>query len=418
MKMPNSHNKDSKQLVCVHYYFYPDNSAGSQMLSDISFYLSSNSFEVTVITSRYVRYDVEDKTLINYEEINGVNVYRVWSSNFGRRRIINRVINYITLEISLMIKLFQIVKQNDTVLLLTEPPFFNIIAYPIIRLKKGVVVNWVQDLFPEVAVSAGLFSKSSLINRSLTTLRNFIFKKADKNIVIGNTMLDYLVSIGISNNTIKIVNWSKGGEIFPISHNDNQIRKDWGLEGKFVIGYSGNLGRAHDVSTILAVIDKLKFNNNILFLFIGCGDGFDTVKQYAAKNKLNNIMFKPYQNRDLLPLSLNIADVHWVTLDPKMEGFIVPSKFYGILAAGKPVIFIGDREGEIARDIRKGECGESVIIGNYKRLEEIIKQYSNNVTLLSALGQNSRKLFEEKYQFHISAVKFYNLLTDIGRNIQ
>jgi glycosyltransferase involved in cell wall biosynthesis len=129
-------------------------------------------------------------------------------------------------------------------------------------------------------------------------------------------------------------------------------------------------------------------------------------------------MFKPYQNRDLLPLSLNIADVHWVTLDPKMEGFIVPSKFYGILAAGKPVIFIGDRDGEIARDIRKGECGESVIIGNYKRLEEIIKQYSNNVTLLSALGQNSRKLFEKKYQFHISAVKFYNLLTDIGRNIQ
>ena len=278
MKKPSSHNKENNRLVCVHSYFYPDNSGGSQMLCDLSFCLSSNSFDVSVIASRKMRYSYDD-ALLNQEIINGVHVYRVWSSNLGRKRNINRVVDYITLEISLMMKIFQIVKAGDIVILLSEPPLLNIFAYPLIRLKKGVVTNWVHDLFPEVAVSAGLFSKKSFINRLITKLRNYVFKRADQNIVIGNRMFDYLVNIGVSyKNITKIENWSDGRAIHPVPHNDNHLRKDWGLEGKFVIGYSGNLGRGRDISTILAVIWKLRFNTTILFLFIGSGVGLDRIK--------------------------------------------------------------------------------------------------------------------------------------------
>ena len=413
MKKPSSHNKENNRLVFVHSYFYPDNSGGSQMLCDLSFCLSSNTFDVSVIASRKMRYEYNNAPL-NQEIINGVHVYRVWSSNLGRKRNINRVVDYITLEISLMMKIFQIVKAGDIVILLSEPPLLNIFAYPLIRLKKGVVTNWVHDLFPEVAVSAGLFSKKSFINRLITKLRNYIFKRADQNIVIGNRMFDYLVNIGVSyKNITKIENWSDGRAIYPVPHNDNHLRKDWGLEGKFVIGYSGNLGRVHDISTILAVIWKLRFNTNILFLFIGAGVGLKRIKKYVEEKNLNNVMFKPFQSRDLLSMSLSVADIHWLTLNPNMEGFIVPSKFYGILAASKPVFFIGDTDGEIARDIKKIGCGSSFEIGDIDKLENFIIQCANDLKYSAKIGNIGRQKFGELYDFPVAADKFIQLFKEL-----
>jgi colanic acid biosynthesis glycosyl transferase WcaI len=413
MNQSSLHNKDNNKLVFVHSYFYPDNSAGSQMLSDLSFCLHSNSFDVSVIASRKMRYDY-DNSLLNQEIINGVHVYRVWSSNLGRNRNIYRVFDYVTLEISLIIKIFQIVKAGDIVILLSEPPLLNIFAYPFIRFKKGVVTNWVHDLFPEVAVSAGLFSKKSLINRLIIKLRNYVFKSADQNIVIGNRMFDYLVNIGESyKNITKIENWSDGRAIHPVTHNDNHLRKEWGLEGKFVIGYSGNLGRAHDISTILAVIWKLRFNTNILFLFIGDGVGLNRIKKYVNEKNLNNVVFKPFQNRDLLSMSLCVPDIHWLTLNPNMEGFVVPSKFYGILAASKPAIFIGDTDGEIARDIKRINCGNSFEIGDIDKLESFILQCADDPKYVAKIGKIGHQKFGELYDFPVAVGKFIKLFKEL-----
>jgi len=410
MKKSNSRNK---KIIFVHSYFYPDNSAGSQMLTDLSFFISSNGLNVSVITSRKLRYRY-DEALLNKEVINGVNVHRVWSSNFGRKGYIKRVIDYITLDLSLMIGLLQIVKKGDIVVLLTEPPLFNVVAYPLIRLKKGVVVNWIFDLFPEVAVSAGLFSKTSIINILLKKLRNYTFKRAEKNIVIGSRMFDYLVNLSVSAKNISLIeNWSHGDAIYPVLTSDNNFRKDWGLEGKFVIGYSGNLGVAHDISTILPVISTLRFNSNILFLFIGSGVGLDRVKKYTEEQNLNNVLFKPFQELDFLSMTLSVPDIHWVTLNPNMEGFIVPSKFYGILAASKPVIFIGDIDGEIARVIESIGCGKSFEIGDSDKLENFIKYCSKDLEYVTKIGNIGRQKFDELYDFPLAAEKFMRLFKEL-----
>jgi colanic acid biosynthesis glycosyl transferase WcaI len=401
------------KIIFTSSYFYPDYSAGSQMLSDLSFYLSKNGFDAAVVTSRRM-YDDSGKPLLTHEEFNGVDVHRVWSSRFGRKSYIGRIIDYISLEVSLIIKLFNIIKKGDIVVLMTDPPLLNVISYPLIKFKRGVVVNWLHDLFPEVAVSAGVFAKTSLINRLITKLRNQVIKGADKNVVIGSKMYSYLVDIGVNNEKItKIENWSDGSAIYSIENKDNCIRNDWGLEDKFVVGYSGNLGRAHDISTILTVIEKLKYESNILFLFVGGGVGLNRIKKHTKENKLNNVMFKSYQDRDLLALSLNVADVHWVTLNPKMEGFIVPSKFYGILAAGKPVIFIGDADGEIARDIKRIGCGECIDIGKSDKLESIIKQYSDDPKYVTKMGGLGREEFCKSYDFPVAADKFTKLFNEI-----
>lgn len=405
-------NNNIKHLVFVHSFFYPDYSAGSQMLSDLSFYLADEGFDVTIVTSRKM-YDGSNKSLLKQEVINGVNIHRVFSFNWNRKSYIGRIFNYISLEISLIIKLFNITKKGTIIVFMTDPPLLNIIAYPLIKFKSGLVVNWLQDLFPEVAVSAGLFSKESLINRLLTKFRNLTLKNSDKNIVIGNRMRDYLLNIGIDDKKIiKIENWSDGDEIYSISNSENSIRNEWELGGQFVVGYSGNLGRAHDTSTIITVIDELKLIQNITFLFIGGGVGLERIKRHVEQNNLKNVIFKPYQDRGLLVLSLNIADVHWVTLDPKMEGFIVPSKFYGILAAAKPVIFIGDINGELAQDIKRIGCGESVNIGDTNKLVRLIIKYSTSPAYVSKIGNLGREEFNIAYNFNIASDKFKKLFNE------
>jgi colanic acid biosynthesis glycosyl transferase WcaI len=413
MKKSTSNNIQKKKLVFIHSYFYPDNSAGSQMLSDLSFSLSSNAFNVSIIASRKLRYGNANK-LLKKEEINGTHVYRVWSSNLGRKSYISRAIDYITLEISLLIKIFSTVQPGDIVILMTEPPMFNVLAYPIVRFKKGVIVNWVFDLFPEVAVSAGLFSKKSFINKFFQKLRDYAFKRVNQNIVIGNAMFDYLINLGVNENKITLIqNWSDGKAIQPISSINNPLCKEWNLTGKFVVGYSGNLGLAHDISTILTVIWKLRLNLNIVFLFIGSGAGLYKIKKYVEDQNLKNVIFKPFQDSESLSLSLSVADIHWLTLNPKMEGYIMPSKFYGILAAGRPVIFIGDIEGEIAREIDKIGCGCSLEIGESKKLEDIIIQYADNPEFASKVGNKGRQKFLELYDFPVASMKFLNLFNEL-----
>ena len=194
---------------------------------------------------------------------------------------------------------------------------------------------------------------------------------------------------------------------------NNKIRKKLGMSDKFVIGYSGNLGIAHDIKTFYGTIKLLQKHTNIFFLFIGGGYGMKELKRYVKEKKLKNVMFQPYQSRDLLPLTLNVADVHWVTLEPNMEGYIVPSKYYGILASGKPVIFIGDRDGEISVEVNKERCGASVAIGDVQSLAEIIRLYSEDTDLVNQVGQKGRKMFETLYDMPISTNKFLQLFTDL-----
>jgi len=406
--MKNTH------IIFVHSFFYPDYSAGSQMLSDLVFYLAKKGMNISVITSRKM-YDGGSDLLPSYEEINGVNIFRTRSTAFGRKTYIGRICDYLSLEVSLIFKLFRITKKQTVVVLMTDPPLLNIIARPVIGFKGGKTVNWLQDLFPEVAVGAGLLKKSSFINKAITKLRNISLNRSENNIVIGHLMQDYLLKVGIDRKKVlRIPNWADGSAIKSLPRDENSIRLEWGLKDKFIVGYSGNLGKAHDVNTILSAIEQLQHEKHICFLFIGGGVGMRQLKRYVVKNKFKNVLFKPYQPREILHLTLSVADVHLVVLDPRMEGFIVPSKIYGILAAGRPLIFIGSKEGELSIEVFNLKCGASVEIGDTELLIDLIKTYSMDIELIQKMGQSGRRGFEELYDLPVSADKFYTLLNNMN----
>jgi len=350
------------KIIFINRYFYPDHSATSQMLSDLAFGLTSQieDKEIHIVTSQQ-RYDDASAKLPAYEQINQVHIHRVKTTQFGRQNLMGRAGDYLSFYFSAASKLFQLTKKGDTLVAKTDPPLISVIAAIIAKLKKAHLVNWLQDLFPEVAAELGIKLASGIIYKILKGIRNKTLQQAKMNVVIGELMAERLRKEGIADNKVTVIhNWADGEQIKPVPHDNNPLRKEWGLKGKFVVGYSGNLGRSHDFSTILAAAEVLKDNPEIIFLFIGGGAQLPDIKQHCEEKGLSNVMFKPYQPRENLDKSLSVSDVHLISLKPELEGLIVPSKFYGVLAAGRPVIFIGDNAGELAGIIKREQCGQCI----------------------------------------------------------
>ena len=185
------------------------------------------------------------------------------------------------------------------------------------------------------------------------------------NVAIGEGMRKRLLDLGVDPARVDVIhNWSDDERIQPLSAEANPLRGEWGLDGKFVVGYSGNLGRAHEYETLLAAADRLRGERNLVFLFIGGGASMDGLRAEAQARGIENLIFRPYQAAERLRESLAVPDVHLVVLRPEMEGLIVPSKFYGIAAAGRPTIFVGSRDGEIAGLLSAGEAGFAVDQGD------------------------------------------------------
>jgi colanic acid biosynthesis glycosyl transferase WcaI len=398
-------------VVFINRYFYPDHAAASQLLSDLAFYLAKQNFDVTVVTSRQI-YDDPLNELPSEEIINGVRIKRVRTSRFGRQRLWGRTVDYLTFYPSAIGYLLKTVRKADIVIAKTDPPLVSVLVAIIAKFHNAVFINWIQDLFPEVAITLGV-KGINIVEPLLRYIRNYSLCVAKYNVVLGDRMAQRLISEGIMANRIKVIhNWSDGDQIKPVEGHENELRYAWGLQDKFVVGYSGNMGRAHEFGTIIDAAGLLKEAPNIVFLFIGDGAQRAWIAQEADKRGLKNIIFKPYQPREQLPLSLTVPDVHLISLQPELEGLIVPSKFYGIAAAGRPIIYIGDSEGEIPRILREGGCGYTVDIGNAGNLASHIKNMSLKPVESRDMGRRSRCVFEKRFDKMLAMDEWKMLITE------
>lgn len=398
-----------KRIILINRYFYPDISATSQLLGDLAFELTTSDYEIFVITSR-LRYDDSNALLPPREKIRGINIFRVWTTRFGRRILAGRAIDYITFYYSVWWRLLILLRSSDLVVVKTDPPLMSVLAAFVTRLKGAKQVNWLQDLFPEVAVELNI-TGLKMFSPALRALRNYSLRFATSNVVIGDLMARRVQSENIDQNKITVIhNWSDAAEIYPLTSEENYLKTEWGLNDKFVIGYSGNLGRAHEFETIMNAASLLEREKNIIFLFIGGGSQYQRLKERAEQSCAKNIIFKQYQTRDKLRYSLSIPDVHLVTLRPSLEGLIVPSKFYGIIAAGRPIVYIGKKSGEIPNILEKTNCGVTVTPGEAKKLCDQIYEFYENPGLTKTAGKNARVMFEEKFDKSIALNNWRQLL--------
>lgn len=409
------------RLIFVNRFFYPDHSATSQMLTDLAFGLADSGVSINVVTSR-LSYDDPDARLPARETSNGVRIERIWTSRLGRSVLLLRSIDYLTFYLSATWALLRLVKRGDIVIAMTDPPALSVLVAAIAKIRGARLVNWLQDIFPEVAEALNVGGRlASVLFAPLRFLRNASLRHADMNVAIGELMAKRLTGLGVEASQISVVpNWADCKAIRPVARAANPFRMAWGLSGTFVIAYSGNLGRAHDIETLLnamaATENRSRSALPMKWLFIGGGALHARLKAEAARRGLTKVDFRPYQPRERLSESLSVADVHIVSLRPELEGLIVPSKFYGVAAAGRPTLFIGARNGEIARLIARHECGIAVEPGDAAGLVDAIDAMVGGPARCRYMGVRAREMCEANFDKTRAIDAWRELLGSVARS--
>jgi len=390
-----------RRLIFVNRFFFPDFSATSQLLSDLAFHLAAGGREVHVVTSAQI-YDAPRAPLASlpaFETVSGVQVHRVPTTRFGRVSLIGRSFDYLTFYHSARRHLLALARPGDLIVAKTDPPLLSVAMMSAASRSGAGFINWLQDVYPEVAVALDVPLLRGPVAHQLARWRDRSLQAAEGNVVVGDLMAEKLAELGVAPARIHVIaNWCNDTELRPVPHQDNPLCRAWGLQDKFVFGYSGNLGRAHEFATMLAAAARLRDDARFVFLMIGGGRRYEELRHAAeSKGLAAAFRFLPYQPRDTLAQSLGASDAHWVSLNPKLEGLIVPSKFYGIAAAGRPVIMIGDPNGELGRLVAAHRCGFVVKPGDADALAGALLQLANEPDTRAQMGAGARHLLEARF---------------------
>lgn len=406
-------DRKPSRIVFINRFFYPDHSATAQILYDIAEATAANGRSVDVITSR-LSYDAK-QVYPAREKTGEIRIRRVMTSRFGRSSVIGRALDYASFYVSASFTALVMLRHQDIVVVKTDPPLLSVPIGLIARLRGARLINWLQDIYPDVAIELGVVSGSGGTSKLLRWLRNRSFARADMNVVIGQRMADVLARNGVSSRNITIIeNFSDDQTIAPSQTRSLSLRRKWGIgSDDFVVGYSGNLGRAHDYATLLNAAEHLRSSHRVKFLFVGGGHRHDQLRSEIGTRNLTNVVFRPYQPRCELSDSLNLPDLHWVSLRPELEGLIVPSKFYGIVAAGRPVLFIGDPDGEIGRITQANGLGVTIKVGDSTELANVIRRCSNDPGSVVRMGRAARWYVDAKHSKALAINRWSDLLAQV-----
>lgn len=403
-------NTEKQHVILINRFYWPDFSATSQMLTDLATGLA-DEYAVTVVTSRALYNDPLAK-LERCEEHAGVEVLRLNTTRMGRSSLWGRALDYISFYIRVFWYLIRSTRKGDLVVLKTDPPLLSLLNTAAVRFRGGRVINWLQDIFPEIAIELGAFPRSRLFSAPLIGWRNRTLRAAKTNVAISRHMQEMLARQDVSN-TRCIPNWADGELIQPLAHADNPLHLEWNPQNKFLVGYSGNFGRAHSFDELLQAIMLLNSRPEIHFVLIGEGAALDDLLEAVERKNLHNVSFEPYQPHDTLRKSLGAIDLHLVTLKEGMEGLVLPSKIYGVLAAGRPMAFIGDADGEIAELIHEKEVGFAINHGEGAYLAEQIQALANDPERMRRMGANARRLFDQEYSKIRAMERWKKLMADV-----
>ena len=315
------------------------------MLRDLAVGLVSQGVEVTILC-------MAERGTVD-ERIDGVRVVRI-GGVFSRRNTLLRAAAYVFMIPSLLVRAL-LMRRTDAVVTMTDPPMLAVVGPMIAFFKRNRIIHWAQDLYPEVAEELGVLPRGSAATRLLRVVSSQALRQADAVVSIGRCMTARLRGRGVVYGRIReIANWSP--PVAPVPPGENKFRASLGIGDAFVVAYSGNMGLAHEFDAVLEAASDLS-GRKVVFLMIGDGPRRAEVQAEAFRRGLGNMRFLPAQPREQLAESLSAADAHLVTMRANLCGLVVPSKFYGVLTAGRPCIFVGPGNSEVARVIKESGVG-------------------------------------------------------------
>jgi len=410
-----------KKLLVIPHYFYPDIAATAQIVTELCEKLQYD-FEITVICvvpscNGNVQREYERKRLY-FEQYQNISIVRVKVPNFSKQSKSSRIKNILLYFFNTIIAINRVGKQ-DIVFTMSQPPILGGVLGVIAKIiKKSKLVYNIQDFNPEQTEAIG-YVKNKAIIYIARSIDKFSCKMADKIVVVGGDMEEVLkdrFKPKKAPKNVVINNWINKKEIFPLGKDNDGVinfKKKYGLENKFVFMYSGNIGLYYDLKNIVKIIGTLKNLKDVVFAFVGEGAIKQQLMNYCIKNNLDNVVFIPYQNRKDLNYSLNAADAHIVTNAKGLKGISVPSKIYGILAAGKFVLAVLENGSE-ARNIIEGcNCGKCIEPGDYVGLKNLLNDTYERKNELTCFGERGKKYSDENLEREVSIMKYRLLLYEL-----
>ncbi len=407
---------DKKKLLIYAHYYIPDVASTGQILRELAEGMI-HEFDITIVcvvpsyTGKVA--DEYKKKMFYKEEINGVKVIRIRVPEFSKSNKLSRVKNILSYFIGAMIATFKVGKM-DYVYSISQPPILGgLLGVWGKWMKRAKYIYNIQDFNPEQTMAVG-YSKNKLVLKAMMMFDKFSCRQADKVIVVGRDMVETLKGRfkgrKVPNHTF-INNWIDEKEIYPLPPGHEKVvtfKEKYGLQDKFIIMYSGNLGLYYDLENLMNVIEKFKDRDDVVFAFIGEGTIRESLVQYKEKNNLQNVRFIPYQDKADLIYSLNAGDVHWCLNAKGIKGVSVPSKLYGIIAAGKPIIGALEAGSEARLIIEDTNCGYVTEPGNYKEIEAIIEKFLNekDTSIITEMSEHGRMYLVNNLTKNVSIQRY------------
>jgi len=332
-----------------------------------------------------------------YELSESILVKRVNVPRFNKNNLLLRILGFFFLATGIAFKILLHVKKSDKLVLVTNPPTLLPVTAFLKMLKGFHFVIIIHDVFPENAVAGGMINNKSVLYKFLLSIFNWSYRVADRLIVVGSDMKDlFNEKVGTKKPISVITNWADHKDIFPME--SSQFSENYRSESKnkILIQFAGNIGRVQGLEQLFRLLGKIK-NHSWYLVLIGDGAQKELLEVMVRKMRISNIQFLPSRSRDEQNEFLNACDLGLVTLSPGMIGLGVPSKVYNIFSAGRPVLYIGDRNAEISRYIHENDVGwafswdeEGAIIDFFEKIHQITSE-------IPSKGVNARRLTEKSF---------------------
>lgn len=430
---------EKKKILIFAHYYAPDTASTGQILKDQAEGML-DEFDVTVICvvpSYSGRIEEKYKTQKYYfEKLNGVKLIRVRVPEFTKSNKISRIKNILAYFFGALGASRKAGRQ-DYVFTISQPPILGGLLGVLGKWqKRAKMIYCIQDFNPEQTIAVG-YSKNKLVLYLMMIADKFSCRHSDLVITVGRDLVETLKKRFKNRNVPKytmINNWIDEKEVYPLPEDNERVlsfKKKYGLDNKFVIMYSGNIGLYYDLEKLVKVLKQFRKGytlkgvyepglktadgREVVFAFVGAGSVLDKLVMYTKKHHFENVIFIPYQDKADLVYSLNAGDVHWCVNAKGIKGVSCPSKAYGIMGVGKPIIGVLEKGSEVRMLIDEIGCGKCCEPGDYVEVANIIRWYIENADTgeEKKMGMKGRQYLERNLTKDVSVEKYVEAILDL-----
>ena len=416
------------RVLLINQFYPPDPAATGQLLADLAEELANQRHDVHVICSRCMYaggriVESQSRTITDksdrkdpYCSDNQVNprIHRVGGTAFGHRHFAGQLLDQISFYVMAAHAAMRL-PAVDVCVALTSPPFVGLIGAALKMLRKSPLILWTMDLYPQIAAALGLINSDGLLHRILARLSSILYRQASYVIAIGQIMTEHLIEAGSQpDKVVTIHNWTPGECVKPMRSGESPLRNEYGVGEKVAIMYSGNMGPGHELHTIVQALQRIRHKEMIRVIFSGDGKSRQNLQRSVRKHRLGFVAFFPQVPLKRLSDHLAAGDIHIVSQARGTEGLMVPSKLYGVMAAGRPTLFVGPACCEAAMIVKASNCGFVVEPGDIHGAVTALERLVSDAQLRQAMGDSAQAFYQANFGRDRSLARIVKLIKAIA----